>query len=185
MKNGIVRVFLTVHIHPLPIKREQFLFINVYITLIDKYRKIIYICNMNKNLIKYTAKELEDLCEKYGLRYSYKYDRLYIQAIGLFRPTAWLRELGTGSWNSFVHFDRMFDLNGELKFYITQYSEPKLSTDDTDNRVTWRRINSSIMRDFPSKEDFYAYLTDFIKKINEQRIAYLEQQKLKSLQEDF
>lgn len=140
---------------------------------------------MNENLIKYTAKELEDLCEKYGLRYSYKYDRLYIQAIGLFRPTAWLRELGTGSWNSFVHFDKIFDIDGKVKYYITQYSEPKLSTDDTDNKVPWRCISSSIMRDFPSKEDFYEYLTDFIKKINEQRIAHLEQQKLKSLQEDF
>ena len=139
---------------------------------------------MNENVIKYTAKELEDLCERFGLRYSYKYDRLYIQAIGLFRPTAWLREFGTGSWNSFVHFDRMLE-NGEVKFYISQYSEPKLRTDETDNKVAWRCVNSSIMRDFPSKEDFYAYLTDFIKKINEQRIAHLEQQKLKSLQEDF
>lgn len=139
---------------------------------------------MNENLIKYTAKELEDLCEKYGLRYSYKYDRLYIQAIGLFRPTAWLKEMGTGSWNSFVHFNRMFE-NGKEKFYITQYSEPKLIIDDTDYKATWMRINSAILRDFASKEDFYEYLTDFIKKIDEQRIAYLEQQKLQSLQEDF
>lgn len=137
---------------------------------------------MNENLIKYTAKELEDLCEKYGLRYSYKYDRLYIQAIGLFRPTAWLKELGTGSWNSFVHFNRMFE-NGKEKFYISQYSEPKLDTDNTDHR--WKCICPSILRNFASKEDFYEYLTDFIKKIDEQRIAYLEQQKLQSLQEDF
>lgn len=139
---------------------------------------------MNENLIKYTAKELEDLCEKFGLRYSYKYDRLYIQAIGMFKPTAWLREFGTGSWNSFVHFDRMLE-NGEVKFYITDYSEPKLRTDDTDDKVTWRCVSSSVMGDFASKEDFYEYITNFVKKINELRIGYLEQQKLKSLQEDF
>ena len=54
MKNGIVRAFLTVHIHPLPIKREHFLFINVYKTLIDKYWKIIYIylCKNKSRSIK-------------------------------------------------------------------------------------------------------------------------------------
>lgn len=137
---------------------------------------------MNENLIKYTVKELEDICEKYGLRYSYKYDRLYIQAIGLFRPTAWLNHMGSGYWNSFVHFNKMIE-DGQFKFYITQYSEPILCIDSTDNR--WMCIIHSVMRDFASKEDFYVYLTNFVKKIDEKRIDYLEKQKLESLQEDF
>lgn len=136
---------------------------------------------MNEHLIRYTAKELEDLCEKYGLRYSNEYDRLYIQAIGLFRPTAWIKEFGTGSWNSFVHFNRIFD--GQEKFYITQYDKPELSTDNIDK--SWKTLGSSILGGFASKEDFYEYIADFVKKIDELRITHLEQQKLKSLQEDF
>lgn len=133
---------------------------------------------MNEHLIRYTARELEDLCEKYGLRYSYKYDRLYIQAIGLFRPTAWINEFGTGFWNSFVHFDRIFD-----GFYITQHEKPEVSTDNIDK--SWKCLDSSIFGGFASKEDFYEYIEDFVKKIGELRIAHLEQQRLQSLQEDF
>lgn len=136
---------------------------------------------MNKHLIRYTARELEDLCEKYGLRYSYKYDRLYIQAIGLFRPTAWIKEFGTGFWNSFVHFDRIFD--GQEKFYITQYDKPEVRTDHIDKSC--KCLDSPILGGFASKEDFYVYLEDFVKKIGELRIAHLEQQRLKFLQEDF
>ncbi len=136
---------------------------------------------MNEHLIRYTARELEDLCEKYGLRYSYKYDRLYIQAIGLFRPTAWIKEFGTGFWNSFVHFDRIFD--GQEKFYITQYDKPEVSTDHIDKSC--KCLDSPILGGFASKEDFYVYLEDFVKKIGELRIAHLEQQRLKFLQEDF
>ena len=46
MKNGIVKVFFfhNYQLRPPPIKRRHFLFIKVYKTLIDKYRKIIYIC---------------------------------------------------------------------------------------------------------------------------------------------
>ena len=138
---------------------------------------------MYECLIKYTAKELQDLCEKYGLKYSYKYDRLYIQAIGMFRPTAWIKEFGTGYWNSFVHFDKMIEDN-QYKYFITQYSDPKLHIDNTDYQ-SWMCVNSSTMRDFATKEDFYEYLEDFVTKIDEQRIAYIEQQKIKSLQEDF
>jgi len=136
---------------------------------------------MNEHLIRYTARELEDLCEKYGLRYSYKYDRLYIQAIGLFRPTAWINEFGTGFWNSFVHFDRIFD--GQEKFYITQHDKPEVSTDHIDK--SWKCLDFPIFGGFASKEDFYEYIEDFVKKIGELRIAHLEQQRLKFLQEDF
>lgn len=133
------------------------------------------------DIIRFTEQEIEDLCEKYGLRYSHKYNRLYIQAIGLFRPTAWIKEFGTGSWNSFVHFDGIFD--GQEKFYITQYDKPEVSTDHIDK--SWKCLDSSISDGFVSKEDFYEYVEDFVKKIDELRIAHLEQQKLKLLQEDF
>ena len=138
---------------------------------------------MNEHLIKYTAKELENLSKKYGLRFNYGWARLYIQAIGLFRPTAWLQEIGTGSWNSFVHFNKIFE-DGQEKFYITQYDEPELQTDHLDPSYMCI-ADSSISGSFASKEGFYVYLEDFVKKINEKRIAHLEQQKLKFLQEDF
>ena len=133
------------------------------------------------DIIRFTEQELEDLCEKYGFRYSHKYNRLYIQAIGLFRPTAWIKEFGTCSWNSFVHFDGIFD--GQEKFYITKYDKPEVSTDHIDK--SWKCLDSSISDGFVSKEDFYEYVEDFVKKIDELRIAHLEQQKLKLLQEDF
>ena len=138
---------------------------------------------MNEHLIKYTAKELENLSKKYSLRFNYEWARLYIQAIGLFRPMAWKKELGTGSWNSFVNFNKIYE-DGQEKFYITQYDKPELQTDHLD--PSYRHLGDSyISGSFASKEDFYVYLEDFVKKIGELRIAHLEQQRLKFLQEDF
>lgn len=152
---------------------------------IDKYCEINYICNMID--LELTPEELNEICNTYGLLFSPKYGRLYIQAIGLFRPSAWFNEFGTGSWNSFVHFRRLINpgTNNVDAYQVTMFSRNLIVDTDCKDLPYCMSVKDSRYGKFYTKEQFIKYLERFIGKVNKARIQAIEKQKMDSLKEDF
>lgn len=152
---------------------------------IDKYCEINYICNMNE--LEITPEEINEICSTYGLRFSPKYDRLYIQAIGLFRPSAWLNDFGSGSWNSFVHFRRLIKPGTEkVQAYKVSLFSRNLTNDTDCKDLTYCMcVKDASYGKFYTKEQFIKYLERFIGKVNKAKIKVIEKRKMDSLTEDF
>ena len=138
--------------------------------------------------LKLTPEELNEICNTYGLKFSPKYDRLYIQAIGLFRPSAWMRDFGTGSWNSFVHFRRLIDPAGAetvQAYQVTMFSRNLTVDTDCQDLPYCMCVKDSRYGTFYTKEQFIKYLERFIGKVNKARMQAIEKRKIDSLKEDF
>lgn len=137
--------------------------------------------------LELTPEELNEICNTYGLRFSPKYDRLYIQAIGLFRPSAWFNEFGSGSWNSFVHFRRLIPPGSETveAYQVTMFSRNLTGDTDCKDLPYCMCVKDSRYGKFYTKEQFIKYLERFIGKVNKARIQAIEKRKIDSLKEDF